>query len=132
MVNAGPPSRLLRGLLLLEAGLLAAASTVHSGLLLRGHLHGQARTAEAVIAAVLLAAWALSFVLPGRTHRLALLAQSFALMGTLVGLFTIVIGIGPQSGPDLVFHFALVALLLAGLYFARRAQGFSRSGGDSL
>ncbi|SDN72633.1 hypothetical protein [Polaromonas sp. JS666] len=114
--------RLLRGFLLLEAGLLGAASAVHSGLLLRGHAHGQARIAEAVIAAVLLAAWALSLVWPARTRKLALLGQGFALLGTLVGLFTIAVGIGPQSAPDLVFHFALVALLLAGLYFARRAH----------
>lgn len=122
MVNTASSSRMLRGFLLLEAGLLGAASLVHSGLLLRGHVHGQARIAEAVITAVLLAAWALSLALPGRTRRLALLGQSFALAGTMVGLFTIFIGIGPQSAPDLLFHLALLALLLAGLYFARRAS----------
>ena len=121
-MSTAQPWRMLRGFLLLEAGLLGAAALVHGGLLLSGHAHGQARIAEAVIAAVLLAAWALSLVLPGRTRKLALLGQSFALIGTLVGLFTIFIGIGPQSAPDLVFHFALMALLLAGLYFARRAS----------
>ena len=120
---------MLRGLLLLEAGLLGAASLVHGGLLVRGHVHGQARIAEAVIAAVLLAAWGLSLLKPRRTRKLALLAQVFALLGTLVGLFTIAIGIGPQSAPDLVFHAALVALLLAGLYFARRARHRPREGG---
>lgn len=116
---------MLRGFLLLEAGLLGAAALVHSGLLLQGHVHGQARIAETVIAAVLLAAWALSLALPRRTRKLAQLGQGFALLGTLVGLFTIAIGIGPRSVPDLVFHFALVALLVAGLYFARRAHGGS-------
>jgi len=120
MVKTAQAHRLLRGFLLLEAGLLGAASAVHSGLLLQGHAHGQARIAEAVIAAVLLAAWALSLVWLPRTRKLALLGQGFALLGTLVGLFTIAVGIGPQSAPDLVFHFALAALLLAGLYFARR------------
>ena len=122
MVKTAHPWRMLRGFLLLEAGLLGAAALVHGGLLLRGHVHGPARIAEAVIAAVLLAAWALSLAWPGRTRKLALLGQSFALIGTLVGLFTIFIGIGPQSAPDLVFHLALVTLLLAGLYFARRAS----------
>jgi len=121
-VKTAQSHRLLRGFLLLEAGLLGAASAVHSGLLLRGHAHGQARIAEAVIAAVLLAAWALSLVWSARTRKLALLGQGFALLGTLVGLFTIAAGIGPQSAPDLVFHFALAALLLSGLYFARRAH----------
>lgn len=119
---AAQASRMLRGFLLLEAGLLGAASMVHAGLLLQGHAHGQARIAEAVIAVVLLATWALSLLWSARTRRLALLGQGFALLGTLVGLFTIAVGIGPQSAPDLVFHFALVALLLAGLYFARRAH----------
>jgi uncharacterized protein YqgC (DUF456 family) len=120
-MNATHLLRRLRGFLLAEAGLLVAASLVHSGLLLQGHAHSQARIAEAVIATVLLLAWALSFVWPVRTRQLALLAQAFALIGTLVGLFTILIGIGPQSAPDKVFHFALLGLLLAGLRFARRA-----------
>ena len=76
-----------------------------------------------MIAIVLLAAWALSLVWPGRTRKLALLAQAFALIGTLVGVFTIAVGVGPQSAPDVVFHLALVLLLLAGLRFARRARG---------
>jgi hypothetical protein len=121
MMNATHLLRRLRGFLLAEAGLLVAASLVHSGLLLQGHAHSQARIAEAVIAAVLILAWALSFVWPARTRRLALLAQAFALIGTLVGLSTILIGIGPQSAPDKVFHFALLGLLLAGLRLARRA-----------
>jgi len=120
-MNATHLLRRLRGFLLAEAGLLVAASLVHSGLLLQGHAHSQARIAEAVIAAVLILAWALSFVWPARTRRLALLAQAFALIGTLVGLSTILIGIGPQSAPDKVFHFALLGLLLAGLRLARRA-----------
>jgi hypothetical protein len=48
-----------------RAGLLGAAALVHGGLLLRPPCHGQARIAEAVIAAVLLAAWALSLACPG-------------------------------------------------------------------
>ena len=121
MLNAANSLRRLRGFLLAEAGLLVAASLVHSGLMLQGHAHSQARIAEAVIAVVLLAAWALSFVWPMRTRQLALLAQAFALIGTLVGLSTIIIGIGPQSAPDKVFHFALLGLLLVGLRVARRA-----------
>jgi hypothetical protein len=121
MMNATHLLRRLRGFLLAEAGLLVAASLVHSGLLLQGHAHSQARIAEAVIATMLLLAWALSFVWPVHTRRLALLGQAFALIGTLVGLTTILIGIGPQSVPDKVFHFALLGLLLAGLRFARRA-----------
>jgi hypothetical protein len=121
MVNAANSLRRLRGFLLAEAGLLIAASLVHSGLLVQGHFHSQARIAEAVIAVVLLAAWALSLAWPVRMRQLALWAQAFAFAGTLVGLSTIIIGIGPQSAPDKVFHFALLGVLLAGLRAARHS-----------
>ena len=52
---------------------------------------------------------------PGASRAAGLWAQGFALVGTLVGLFTIAIGVGPRTAPDLVFHVAILALLGAGL-----------------
>jgi hypothetical protein len=98
-----------------EVAMLSAASLVHGGLLISGYAHAQARTAEAVIALVLLLALATSAFLPGAARQLALAAQVLALLGMLLGVSMIFIGIGPQSLPDLVYHFLLVALLLAGL-----------------
>ena len=56
------------------------------------------------------------------TRATALLAQGFALFGTLVGLFTIAIGIGPRTAPDILYHIAIVAVLVWGLAVARQAR----------
>jgi hypothetical protein len=42
-------------------------------------------------------------------------AQSFALLGTLIGVFTIIIGIGPRTITDIVYHVAIAAVLVWGL-----------------
>ncbi|MFN2556638.1 MAG: hypothetical protein ABR592_07155 [Nitriliruptorales bacterium] len=41
-------------------------------------------------------------------------AQGFALLGTLVGVFTIVVGVGPRTAPDIVYHFVILAVLMWG------------------
>jgi uncharacterized membrane protein YjjP (DUF1212 family) len=51
-----------------------------------------------------------------------LAAQGFAILGTLVGLFTIAIGIGPRTVPDLVFHAGIVVVLVWGLIVTTRAR----------
>src|SRR5206468_7095555 len=48
-------------------------------------------------------------------------AQGFAILGVLVGLFTIAVGVGPRTGPDIGYHFAILAVLVAGFTFAVRA-----------
>lgn len=104
-----------RAWLLAEALVFGLAAWVHSGRLLPGHAHVQARIAETVIALVLLASAAASWAWPRRTRALALFGQGFALLGTLVGLLTIALGIGPRTVPDVVFHALLVAVLATGL-----------------
>lgn len=80
------------------------------------------RLAEGVIAATLAAGLALSFVVrQPRVHWLRLAAQGFALLGTLVGLFTIAIGVGPRTVPDLVYHAMIIVLLVWDLTVAVRA-----------
>jgi hypothetical protein len=64
-------------------------------------------------------AW--SWIRPASTRRAGLAAQGFALFGTLVGLVTIAIGVGPRTIPDIAYHFAIVAVLVWGLVVARRA-----------
>ena len=64
---------------------------------------------------------ALSFATPTQTARSAFLgAQAFAALGVCVGLFTIAIGVGPRTVPDVVYHVAILATLIAGLACARR------------
>lgn len=49
-----------------------------------------------------------------------LAGQGFALLGTLVGILTMVVGVGPQSTPDVIYHLGMVALLGWGLATAAR------------
>ena len=101
-------------LLLFEVTLFAAASLVHSGVFLGGYEHARAATAEGLIAAVLACGIFACFFRPAWTRSVALAVQSFALFATLIGAFTIAIGIGPQTMADRVFHLLLLLVLISG------------------
>ena len=111
----------IRLFLLLEAASFAGASIVHSGILITGYEHAQARVAEGIIAGVLFAGLAVSILRQEWTRLAGLAAQGFALLGTLVGLFTIAVGVGPRTVPDLAFHVSIVAVLVWGLIFTAQA-----------
>jgi hypothetical protein len=49
-------------------------------------------------------------------HSGGIAAQLFALLLTLVGVFIIIVGVGPQTLPD------IVAVLVCGLVIAKRAR----------
>jgi hypothetical protein len=89
--------------------------------LVNGYEHQQARIAESLTALVLLAGLALSWLHPAWTRQAAIAAQGFALLGTLVGLFTIALGVGPQTAPDVAYHLGVLAVLVWGLVAAARA-----------
>lgn len=110
----------VRAFIAVAAASLIAASMVHFELLLDGYRHQEAGTSEAVIAAVMLVGLALTWGPPAWRRRAALGALGFGLLGALVGLFTIAIGVGPQTAPDMVYHAALLALLATGLVVALR------------
>jgi hypothetical protein len=114
--------RLTKLLLVFQAALFAAASLVHAGVLLSGYAHSRAATAEGVIALVLLAGLVVGLVRPASTRTIVLVTQSFALLGTLVGAFTIAVGVGPQTTADYLFHAVLLALLVSGLAVAWRSD----------
>jgi len=78
---------------------------------------GSIGSAESVIACVLLIGWVLTMVRPSWAVRSTLGAQSFATFGTMVGIFTIVVGVGPRTMPDIVYH-ACILTLLSGLSFS--------------
>ncbi|AVA23377.1 MULTISPECIES: hypothetical protein [unclassified Rhizobium] len=107
-------------LLIFEVTLFAAASLVHSGILLDGYAHARAATAEGLIAAVLACGIFACLFQPAWTRSVALAVQSFALFATLVGAFTIAIGIGPQTTADRVFHLLLLLVLISGFVAAFR------------
>ncbi|HKI44479.1 MAG TPA: hypothetical protein VKA08_04000 [Balneolales bacterium] len=102
-------------LIFLEAALFIVAALVHSGKMVSGFKHNKARIAEGVIAIVLLSGFVLGFVSPAWLNAAGLTVQAFALLGTLVGLFTMLIGVGPRSVPDYVFHIMIIILLGFGL-----------------
>jgi hypothetical protein len=80
-----------------------------------GWEHARAETAEGVIAIVLAFAGITAWRWPQRARHIALAALAFAFLGTLVGAFTIAVGIGPQTRADLVLHAFLLLGLALGL-----------------
>lgn len=112
----------IRVFLIFEAAVFAAASLAHFGVLVEGYEHQQAGIAESVIALVLLIGLMLSWIRPAWTRAAGMAAQGFALLGTLVGVFTILIGVGPRTAPDIIYHIAIVAVLVWGLVLAARAS----------
>jgi hypothetical protein len=119
------PPRFLRPLLTAEAVAFLLASMVHRGWLLPGYAHGAAATAESVIAAIVLAGLVLGLILPHRARLFGGVAQAFALLGTLVGVFAVIQGFGPQTGLDLAYHVVMVAVLVAGLAVSLRARSLT-------
>lgn len=91
-------------------------------MLVDGFQDPAASIAERVIGAVLGAGLGLIWVRPAWTRRVGLAVQGFALLGDLVGL-ALAIRVGPTTVPDVVFHAAMVALLVAGLVVTARSAG---------
>ena len=125
--GAGESSRTMsstiRRFLLLEGAAFVLAALVHGGVLVPEATRTPApTTAESVIGAVLLAGFALTWALPGWTRTIGIATQGFALMGTFVGAFVAVIGVGPSTPPDVVFHVGMLLALFWGLVVAARAD----------
>ena len=112
----------IRRFLLLEGIAFIAACLIHFGLLMHGYEHRWAGMAERAIGIVLLAGFLLTWILPARTRGIGIAVQAFALLGTCVGIYTIAIGIGPRTVPDIAFHVAIVIALTAGLGVAFRGH----------
>lgn len=118
----------IRLFLLVEAATFLAAAAIHLGFFSVGYEHRGAGIAESVIAAGLLAGLVWSGLRPESIRRAGLGAQGFALFGTLVGMVTIAIGVGPRTIPDIAYHVLILAVLAWGLAIAGRepsATGFS-------
>ena len=107
--------RAIRILLIVQFALFAFAALTHFGVIVSGHRHRAAGTAESVIGAVLLIGLLLTWMIPSSNRSIAIAVQAFALLGTFVGIGTIIASIGPQSMFDIVFHTSMVIALVSGL-----------------
>ncbi len=105
----------------------AFAAAAHAGALANRSDPGAA-IAEAVIAGVLLAGLGLTFTRSADVRSVALGAQGFALLGTLIGT-TLVLTVGPTEAFDVTMHSVMLATLLAGLATTFRAPRSVRSVG---
>ena len=115
-------TKTIRGFLVLEFAAFITAGLTHFGVLVHGYDHRKAGTAESVIALVLLTGLILSFIRSQSTRGIGLAVQGFALLGTLVGIVTIIIGIGPRTIPDITYHILIVAVLIWGLVKTGRTR----------
>jgi hypothetical protein len=112
----------IRLFLLVEGASFLTASLIHRGVFIAGYAHQAAAIAETVIALVLLTGFALTWIWAAQARLIGLVAQGFALLGTLVGVFTIAIGVGPRTLPDLAYHLTILAVLAWGLIVAARSS----------
>ena len=103
-----------------EVLLFFGAVLFHLGLGGDRYRHREAFIAESVIGTVLLAGWIAAALSPSHLRPVSIGVQSFALFGTAVGLFTIAIGVGPRTAPDLALHACMILLLSIGLVAAFR------------
>jgi hypothetical protein len=115
-------TRTIRLIMLVEATAFVLASLAHFDLWLDGYAHRRAAIAESIIATVLVVGLVSSFARPSPRYGMELAAQIFALVGTLVGVFTIVIGIGPRTTPDIIYHGAIIAILVGGIALTVKAR----------
>jgi hypothetical protein len=108
-------------LLVAEAIAYATASLIHAEVLLPGNPDPAASTAEGIIAVVLVAGAAVSWLRPAWTRLTALLVQGFALAGTSIGLYLFVT-LTPEKVADIVFHVVIMLVLAGGLVLAARLR----------
>lgn len=118
-----PLKRTTRALLGVEGASFLLAAMIHAGMLVQGYEHQEAMIAEGIIGTVLLVGLAMTWVRPRSMFSIAAVVQAFALVGTLVGAWTIIIGIGPRTIPDIVYHVVIVVMLVMGLGVTWRARG---------
>lgn len=111
---------MIRAFLAFEAATFIVAALVHAGILTNADPHEAAATGESVIAIALVIGLTLTWTGLLSVATIGILAQGFALFGTLVGILTIIAGVGPQSWPDISYHVAISVVLLVGVVVASR------------
>lgn len=114
-------TQMIRLFLLVESTTFFLAALIHMGFIIRGFEHHNASVAESVIAAVLFGGLLLTLFIREWARNVGMVVQAFALLGTLVGILTIIVGVGPRTVPDVLYHIAIMAVLALGIKIARSA-----------
>lgn len=112
---------LLRGLLFIQSASLLVAAALHAGIVIRGPFE-QAAMYEGSLGVILAIALGLTFLAPGSAGLLGLVAQGLTLAGATIGLYLAVLGVAPHTPLDIVYHVALIGLLVVGLGVAWRLR----------
>ena len=122
--DSGSPStkRTVRALLGVEGVSFLLAALIHAGVLVQGYEHREAMIAESTIGIVLLFGLATTWLRSRSIFSIATAVQVFALLGTFVGVFTIVVGVGPRTIPDILYHVGIVVVLAVGLGLSWRGR----------
>lgn len=107
-----------------EAAAFAIAALIHAGLPAEEYEHRDAILFESVLAGILFLGYSLTLYNPSWTRRIGTAFQGMALLGTVVGRFSIIAGAGPMIVFDLVFYRAITAILLWGLIVTILAPTF--------
>ena len=114
-----------RTFLFAEAAAFAIAALIHAGLPAEEYGHPDAIIFESVLAGILFLGYSLTLYNRSWTRRIGIIVQGIALLGTVVGRFSIIAGAGPTIVFDLVFYRAITAILLWGLIVAIIAPTFN-------
>lgn len=95
-----------------EAVAFGAAALAHAGLPVEGYEHRDTIIFDSVLGGILFLGYVLIRLNPSWTRRTGIVAQGIALLGTVIGRFSIIAGSGPRTILDLVFYRAITAVLL--------------------
>jgi hypothetical protein len=109
----------LRWIMAVAAASLLVAAGLHAGLVIAGPFDDAAMY-ETGVAVVLLIGLVLTFNGPTWAKWGGLAATVLALAGASIGLYLALRGVGPNTVLDLVYHVALVVLLVVGIGVAWR------------
>jgi hypothetical protein len=114
----------IRMFLFAEAAAFAIAAIIHAGLPAEEYGHRDAIIFESVLAGILFLGYSLTLYNRSWTRQIGIVFQGIALLGTVVGRFSIIAGAGPMIVFDLVFYRAITAILLWGLIVTILAPTF--------
>lgn len=120
----------LRGIMAVAALSLLAAAALHAGLVIPGPFDDAAMY-ETGVAAVLILGIGATFISPAWARWGGLVVTVFALAGASIGLYMALRGLAPNTAPDVVYHVALIGLLLVGVAVAWRGPSRRASPGRS-